>query len=190
MSARDLVAIELRGIRQALADLGERVDELERRLQSSGSSSFELIHSGAVSEIEAPSTPVALYPSGKGHSKGSPPRLVAEPLAPGVEDQIRTEAAVETGRFFARCLAGRSRGSSGRNRVQLPNRVYVVIRGVRGELYTEPVRIFHSYSEAKAIVADSSGRFGDAIFAGFHSLWEARLAVGEAGLGFPEAGDW
>ena len=191
MSARDLVAIELRGIRQALVALGERVDELERRLQSSGSSSFEWISGGAVSELEAPSTPVASHsPAGKGYSKGPPGPVTARQVSPEVDEQIRTEAAIETGRFFARCLTGRSRGLSGRNRVQLPNQVYVVIRGVKGELYTEPVRLFYSFREARAIVADSSGRFGDAIFAGFASVWEARLAVGEAGLGFPGAGDW
>lgn len=88
-------------------------------------------------------------------------------------DRDREEAALQTGRFFGRALRGEPRGDSGRSRVKLQARHYVVIRSFLGEVYTNPVRVFTSFSEVRSLVAEGghSHQFGDSIFAGFASLW-------------------
>ena len=99
----------------------------------------------------------------------------------------REDAARQTGRFFARCLEGLHRGPSGRSRVDLPNNYYVIVRTYGGEVHTDPVLVFKEFSAIKRLVKDSSGRLGSSIFAGFHTSWEAELAVSTAGFGWPTA---
>ena len=93
-------------------------------------------------------------------------------------------AAEETGRYFLRCLEGSRRGQSGRERVKLGNRVYVLIRDINGVVTTDPVRVIYTYSELKPLVSRAS-TFGDSIFAGSASKWEARIAVATAGFRWP-----
>lgn len=99
----------------------------------------------------------------------------------------REDAAKQTGRFFARCLAGRPRGESGRGRIQLPNRIFVVVKNFRGQIFTEPVRVYTAWAPVKRLVAEEGNpqNFGDSIFAGFAAKWEAEVAVCEAGLSWP-----
>ena len=106
----------------------------------------------------------------------------------GISDSAREDTARATGRFFARCLAGEPRGSSGRSFVRLQNRYYVVIQTFVGDQHLDPVLVFDSYSRVTPLVCNPrSGDFGKSIFAGFHAVWEARLAVAEAGLGWPQS---
>lgn len=106
---------------------------------------------------------------------------------PVVSEGERVAAARATGRFFADCLAGRPRRPSGRSRVNIPNTCYVVVKDYQGEVYTDPVRLFHDYASVQAIVCrgGQAGQFGGSVFAGFAEAWEARIAVAEAGLGWP-----
>lgn len=99
----------------------------------------------------------------------------------------REDAAKQTGRFFARCLSGGHRGESGRGRVQLPNRIFVVVKSFRGQVFTEPVRVFTAWAPVKRLVAEEGNpqNLGDSIFAGFAAKWEAETAVREAGLSWP-----
>lgn len=99
-------------------------------------------------------------------------------------DQERTEAAEETGRFFIRCLAGTRRGLSGRDRIKLANRVYILVRDIHGTVTTNPVRVFNSYATLKPHICQGPS-FGDSVFAGFASQWEARAAVRAADYEWP-----
>ena len=112
--------------------------------------------------------------------------LIEYPSA-SVVSEDREDAARQTGRFFARCLEGLHRGPSGRSRVDLPNNYYVIVRTYGGEVHTDPVLVFTEFAAIKHLVKDSSGRLGSSIFAGFHSSWEAELAVSTAGFGWPTA---
>ena len=106
-------------------------------------------------------------------------------------DLEKEEAAKETGRFFVRCCRGENRGNSGRSRIKLPNHYYVLVRSFAGELYHGPVRVFRSYQDIRPFVSHpQTGKFGDSVFAGFNSQWEAQVAVAEAGYGWPAPGDW
>lgn len=76
---------------------------------------------------------------------------------------VRVEAAKETGRFFLRCLGGGSRGLSGRERVQLPNRIYVLVRDIEGRISTSPVRVYKSYNQLHPFVKRGQS-LGDSVF--------------------------
>ena len=93
--------------------------------------------------------------------------------------------------FFLRCTRGEPRGDSGRSRIRLTNKVYVVAKDRFGSLYTEPVRVFRDFASVKPLVRDPrTGPLGDSIFAGFHEEWEAQLAVQASGFGWPHPLDW
>lgn len=99
----------------------------------------------------------------------------------------REAAARDTGNFFRRCLSGQPRGDSGRSQVRLQNRVYVVIRTFAGAIHTSPVLVFDNFAQVKRIVAEpGTNQFGDSVFAGFATKWEAKLAVSCAGYSWPQ----
>ena len=98
----------------------------------------------------------------------------------------RREAAESVGQFFRRCLEGLPRGLCGRERVELPSRIYVVVRDFEERVY-DPVRIFYRWGEVKALVSRAGGQLGDSVFAGFPTEQEARIAVGSADLTWPNA---
>lgn len=102
-------------------------------------------------------------------------------------DPEHEEAARDTGRFFTRCLEGLPRGDSGRSRVKLQNRIYVVLRTFEGKIHTHPVLVLERYSQVKKLVCNpqADNAFGDSIFCGFPSRWEAQLAVATANCRWP-----
>lgn len=161
MSIKEELLTALGTLRSELISLTLRIDELEARVNTLDT--FEIV--GA-----APTTP---------------PRT--ESSIPS--DAERAEAARQTGQFFKRALLGQGRGESGRSRVKLQSRIYVVIRTFSGSVHTDPVGVYTHFSAVKAIVAEGGkgNQFGDSIFAGFPSIWEAKAAVEEAGFGWPSS---
>ena len=153
MSTRSTFQRELESLRAELAQLTIRFDRLaERALEAD----FEVVEStsSAVSEGSAP-----LAPQRGQHT-----------------DREREEAAKDTGRFFKRCLEGKPRGDSGRGRIRLQNRIYVVVRTYQLEVHTSPVIVLDKFSQVKKLVCHpEADAFGDSVFAGFPSQWEARL---------------
>lgn len=74
-------------------------------------------------------------------------------------------------------------GASGRQEVNLPSKVYVLVRDLQGRLY-DPVEVFTTFGAIRPHVRD--GDFlGESIFVGFPTQWEAKLAVQQAGLRWP-----
>lgn len=159
MSTRDQILTALSQIRSELHSLVERVDNLEAQVLSE---SFEIV--------------------------GSEPTPPAASGASTVPSELeRTEAAKQTGQFFRRALLGQPRGETGRSRVKLQNRIYIVIRRFDGTVHTDPVGVYTQFSLVKAITAEGGrgNQFGDSIFAGFASAWEAKVAVRDAGFSWP-----
>lgn len=111
--------------------------------------------------------------------------------SPGTSVALRERAATETGHFFQRCLSGQARGASGRELIDLPHNIYVVVREFNGTNHTFPILRYIRWSCVRKFVCNPSNvaDFGDSIFAGFHEEWEARLAVSVAGLVWPDATD-
>lgn len=162
---------ELRLLQDEATRINERIADLTVRVQAL---EFEVVE---------PSPVVNQGPLAG--TSGPPPASSGSGGSSGLD---RTEIAREAGRFFVRCLAGGDRGVSGQGRVKLQKRIYVVVRDIAGKLYTQPVRVFSSFSSTKLLVADrETGEFGDSIFCGFASQWEAKIAVGEAGLSWPSS---
>lgn len=157
---------ELEEVRAALASLTIQVDRLFERLDEAD---FEVVNGGS-SATSGPTSTAGSRGTG----------------ASNYTQQEREAAARDTGAFFVRALSGEPRGSSGRGRIRLQNRIYVVIRSYTGEVFTDPVGVYHNYSRVKELVCHPSAEiFGDSIFCGFPSQWEARLAVSAAGFRWP-----
>ena len=97
----------------------------------------------------------------------------------------RLAAAKDVGRWITRCLNNQHRGLSGRERISLASRLYLVIRDFEGVIRSPPLVLF-SWRETSAIVSPR-GQPGDSIYVGLPSKEEARLALREAGLSLPPA---
>ena len=116
-------------------------------------------------------------------SAANGPACSGQTRAADYTEAERREVAAEVGRFFRRCLAGEERGTSGRDRIRLQSRYYVLCRDISGQCYN-PVRVFSSFTALKPLVKQS-GSSGDSVFAGFPTYWEASVAVAAAGLQWP-----
>ena len=183
------ILAELQGLRGEIQELADRVHTLEiSQVDRSFSSPIRgpvtvnyLAASSPVSEPAptAPTTPG--YPSPVAEvAAGS---CDQRPVGVGpLSDSERRKIALRIGDFFARALAGLHRGPSGRRENPFTSRLYVLCRDVSGQVF-EPVRVFKTFGALKPFIGDSG--FGDSVFAGFPSQWEAKLAVERAGLVWP-----
>ena len=95
----------------------------------------------------------------------------------------RLQLARECGSFLVRALSGDHRQSSGRDRLRLPSKLYVVLADFGGRRL-EPIRICHSFAECKALCKSGSS-CGRAVFLGFATDWEAKEALVSAGFAWP-----
>lgn len=82
-----------------------------------------------------------------------------------------------------RALDGDFRGSSGRDKLRLASRIYVVLADFEGRSFNPP-KVLKSFAEAKALCKRGSA-LGNSVFVGFAAQWEAKIAVKEAGLRWP-----
>ena len=164
--------LELRSLRSELSALREEVSALRLRVaELEADREFEVVGEDSPRPSSVPASPERPAADAANSSTSGYPA-------------VRVEAAKETGRFFKRCLKGTSRGLSGRERVQLPSRIYVLVRSINGEVFTSPVQVFKSYNQIHPHVKLGQS-LGDSVFAGFPSKWEAQLAVETAGYSWP-----
>lgn len=125
----------------------------------------------AVEAISSTSSP--LLPSST--QLGSAPVVLSE--------ASRLAIAEEAGRFLRRCLEGVNRGTSGRERIGLQSRCYILVRDYEGQVYS-PVQIHHRFATIKPLVKRGSD-CGTSIFIGWPTLKEARACVLAAELVWP-----
>ena len=173
------IAVET--LRLRVGELEERVEEAESGSRRSGpeasGSSFGDSTWGVVSRSSVLEEPAEI------------PRAVGGQRYPGggeidpTSHEQRAELARGCGRFLRRCLDGVNRGSSGRDRLSLQNRGYVILADHSGALLPE-ARYVTSFAEVKSVckVGQDCGR---SIFLGFATQWEARLALETAGVPLP-----
>lgn len=186
MQSRARILREIRDLKTELGGICERLERLEVTI--GGIEDYELVSEvGCASEAE----PLPSYPAvSPKPATSAAPFQVSQTNTVSSEftgDRDRELAAQTTGRFFIRCLEGQPRGDSGRASVKLPNNYYVVCRDYQGRKYSAPVKVFSRFSSARLIVSKGghSSDFGDSVFAGFHSIWEAKVAVETANLIWP-----
>lgn len=196
MSARDQLP-ELRSVLVELGLLRERVAILEE----------QVVELQAAQSLPVSAAPVSVNYSfaGPAISAPYPASEAANPRADRVtslsgssqdtelrvntagfySDEYRSGVAIEAGKFVRRCLDGAHRGESGREKIKLQSRLYLVFRDFRGTIYN-PVRVCNTFSECKALVKPD-GHCGDSIFLGWPTQWEAKLCAREAGVAWPPA---
>lgn len=156
MSEEKSLKLEVALLRSEVAGLQARVAELERvRGGSSSPHSFQLI-----TEAETP-------------QEAETPACAFEVAAADAESRLAL--AKEIGKFLRRAVTGQPRGSSGRDRLKLQNRCYLVVADFEGKALAEP-KFLTSFQEVKAICKRGS-EAGDSVFVGLPTKWEARAAL-------------
>ena len=153
---------EVRQLRGLLADLQDRVTQLE-----SERSEFELVSAPSPRPLRAGEAPSS--------AASSRPSTAASGLS-----ELRREAAEDVGRFIRRCLDGGHRGLSGRERVKLASRVYIVARTFEGRDLCPPV-VANTFAQVTHL-CKREGQLGESVCVGLPSLAEAQIAVETAGL--------
>lgn len=154
------LTLRVASLEERAAQTENRVTAVEEAVQEEGNGGFDLITEASSSDRTSPSARVQ---SAAG----------AEVL--GSDSRGRRILAEEIGRFLRRAVEGEHRGSSGRDRLKLQNRVYVVLAGFDGSLLTEP-RVESSFAVVKAICKRGAD-CGSSIFVGFATKWEAKVAL-------------
>ena len=165
-----LLRRELQALRGELHALRERVEVQEDQIAG-------LLAEREFEVVEAPprSAPAS---STSAASFAAPVR--AEPLT----WEQRLALARETGDYLQKALIGEIADKPAKGRHSLPNRVFILVRDVRGTEYTHPVRIFRSFRDLEPLVKQS-GSFRDSVFVGVPSQREAQAAVSQAGFVWP-----
>ena len=155
---------EIEALRKRVADLESRVLALAVA-SASEPEDFEVVSTAKASSVPAASEAAAssLTISSSGIS------------------EARREIAREVGQWLKRCLLGAPRGPSGREKVSLQSRLYLVCRDRHLNVF------FFTWTEAKPLCIERTGIPSDGIFIGLPSKEEARLALVEAGLEIPSA---
>lgn len=92
----------------------------------------------------------------------------------------REALCARIGCFLRRSLDGDHRGASGRDLNPLASRLWLVARGIDGQLF-DPPRVFRTWSSAKALVKRGS-EVGDSVFIGLPSEREVTLVIQAAEL--------
>ena len=95
----------------------------------------------------------------------------------------REELARTIGHFIRRSLDGQPRGPSGRDRLNLQNRYYLVFADFEGN-HLETPRFSSRFSEVKELVKRGNSA-GSSVFVGLPTLWESRIVVQTAGFDLP-----
>lgn len=156
----DVLRAELSEARVAIASLQERLSSLESRTPGAGG--------------DTPS-------EDSGFILAS---AVEEPAGYRVGTE-RESAAREIGQWVRRALAGQRHGLSGRQRITLSSRLYLVFKDFDLQEYNPPL-VFWKWSDCRELVT-RGGQPGDSIFVGLPSKTEARLVCSAASLRVPES---
>ena len=95
----------------------------------------------------------------------------------------RRELAAEIGRFLGRAAQGDFRGSSGRDRLRLASRCYIVVKTFEGN--TLPTPLFtQQFTEVRRLCKRGSD-CGASVFIGLATIWEAKVVIQHSGLPTP-----
>ena len=128
---------EVLRLRAEVSDLRALVAALERRVSAlEGAEGFEVVEEAPRASNSQPATPARLPgPPSRTALAASP--TVASAAELDSRDPVRASAAADVGGFLARACAGENRGASGRDRIQLASRYYIVLAGFDGIVFEE-----------------------------------------------------
>ena len=191
----DSLRVELTRLRRVVAELRvDRSNSSRVDLDSISEGSYSYVserdsHYTAEQSVRETSR---LTPSSYagGSLPGSPGLVTETPSGPPcVLSWAQREAIADSiGHFLHRALSGDHRQSSGRDRIPLPSRIWIICRDFAGQIYT-PVKVVRSWSSCRDLCKPRgvAGAPGDAVFVGLPSEREGRRAVASAGLVWPQA---
>jgi hypothetical protein len=178
---------EVRRLRRGLSELRALV--VEQQGTTSGRDSAGLGSYTSASFSPSPDRTVGIATAAPAVVQ-SVPEQVELGLGPSAHTtltwQQREEICDQIGRFLARSIAGAHRGSSGRERINLPSRLWIIVRDFSGQIYT-PVKVVRSWSSCKVLCKPSNNECGDSVFVGVPLEREARRVVAAAQLEWPGA---
>ena len=189
-------ATDLRNLEAAFARLSIRLEAAEERIaaleegqgwepssRAPSTSGYSVVTSAPPRQSTATSS-IARPPAQEYPLPASAPQQA--PQASRLSEREREELADQIGDWLRRELDGRGGGVSGRDRLELRSRLYVLAADHRGTRFN-PVRVYSRLADLRTHFLDRQNP-GQAIFIGFASSWEARRAVAKAGLSWPDAG--
>ena len=187
MSSAELRSLraEFAELREELAKLRLEFSTLKRSLleKESGESesSFSLVSeppiAGPRAELSAAAADLFPKPSWSENISVSDPTSSS---APTISWERRLEVSREVGRFLGRAVRSEHRGASGREKIRLASRFWLVARGFGGELYN-PVRVFSKWGLAKDLVKKGS-ETRNSVFLGLPSQRKIECAIAASGL--------
>ena len=171
---------EIEAVRASIEALQVRLENLEERLEEIRGAEDERAERGslAAGEVSRGSRVEDSTNWSQISSVGSSVTVV-DP-----EDRAgRERLAGDIGRWIRRALSGDFRGSSGRDRLRLQNRLYLVFSDFEGVPLSPPLLV-DRFSEVKRLCKRGSD-CGRAVFVGVASKWEAEIIFREAGFATP-----
>lgn len=187
MSIGELKALgtEVAELKKKLAKLRLEFSSLKRFLleKESGESesSFSFVSepplAGPRAELSAAAADLFPQPSWCGNVSCSGSR--SSP-ASTISWERRLEIGREVGGFLARAVRSEYRGSSGREKIPLASRFWLVARSFHGEVLN-PIRVFSKWGLAKELVKRGS-ECGESVFVGLPSQREIGCAIAASGL--------
>ena len=201
MNQHQALIAEIQEIRRDLVDLSVRVSLLTARvfqLESQRSEPAPAYHTPPASPV------VIIYTGGVGSAVDLPPfplsrstvglpspsstsSLPSSPVVlPGAAVEFgpeRVAIAEEAGRFLRRALDGNHRGSSGREKLRISSRFYLLLREHSGVLHN-PAQLHRSWASIKPLVKPA-GDCGTSVFIGWPTIQEARICCEAAGVTWP-----
>eukprot|EP00435_Cladocopium_sp_Y103_P020523 s533_g5.t1 len=173
---------EVSELREELAKLSLEFSSFNRILlaRDSGESdrSFSVVIEAPLAGLRAqPSAAAAgLFPEPSWSERIS----VQDPRASPSSWERRLEVSREIGKFLARAMRSENRGASGREKIPLASRVWLVAKGFNGEVYS-PIRVFSRWGSAKDLVKREP-ECGDSVFVGLPSQREVECAIAASGF--------
>lgn len=175
---------ELASLQSAFEALRLRSEGLELRVQALEAEIEERGERGEASERRA-SSPARVSESFRGGSSWSPVSsscLRSQLIDP--EDTLAREVLCQDiASFITRALRGQHRGSSGRDRLKIQSRIYLVFADFHGTRFPEP-KAFTNFGDCKAL-CKRGNNCGSAVFIGLPTTWEAKLVCEAAGFPCP-----
>ena len=168
--------------------LSSRFDQLELRVLKLESEQFELVSGEPEERTSAPSAsePAGsqgpVLPIASAVSKGYLPEVLSQPQL--TIDPARVVILNSIGQWISGALRQNIFGASGREKLPEPSEIYLVFRGVNGQVYN-PVRVFATYPESCRLVKSRGGSFGRSVFIGLPGPEDAKIVCSAAGVDWP-----
>ena len=170
---------EVLRLRAEVAELRLLIHSLTARVQAlEGSEDFEVI-------AQPPATPGRAARASSSTEVGRV-RLASQVDLSEGRDPQRAAVAREVGAFLRRACNGEHRGTSGRDKISLASKFYIVVAPYSGEVFSK-VRVYSKFAPVKELCKRGPDP-GRSVFVGLPSQWEVSVALQAAGIPWPEGG--